>query len=877
MIGKKSFVGLLPGILGIVLTAATFPDVTAASAALKCTIEPTRNARLSACVPSVVIPRIAPPPTIDGTLAPDEWRGAALVNRFLVPMTTKRAAPPTTMWLAVDGRNLYAAARCTVAAGAKLKTDVHKHDAEIWQDDSLEFFFQPDTARSVYYQFVVNPAGVFLDYRLSYGKSGLVDTDRQWSSAAEIRTSRESRAWTLEMAVPLSELGIAPHGVKVIRLNLCRNDFTEGERLATWIYMPVSNYHRLADYGIGICTFDRPRDARLNMNEVRGWGSGELVRVTDKRLAVLLPNGCQTTARVTLPDQLFSDTEVFLEPAIRVIGDDGKPGEPLGLGRFRLTSSQPLTISLSGLEPGDYRLDIGARAPGLALSQDVRIAARTPSIAPQIVGPVVLDERDWTAPDKVARSENVERELGPELLLKTEFKAPVLAFEPTTDETITCMTEFNGKLYVGSCTAPSATDTGSVFTYDVGLDLWDKAFQVNEQGLVQMKVYGDRLYIPGYDANDGDWDLGNIYIHDGKSWVERRTVPRAIHIYGLAKHRGRIYVSADILDAPPEGVPFQQALSKDMLQIYGRVVSSDDEGMTWREEYRGPEPGQDVGFMTVFDEKIVLNARGDLIICDGQKWVPLGLNPNVLCVYDYAVDGKTLLLATSLGLAFYDGRQFRLSDFGRLSLRAVARYGRSWVMAGYYVWRPLGGHGPGGTGYPEVKDGTSITPLRSVVEVVPAGTLDVDIGGTDRESKQVEQVTWMEPAEVCVSCAVCRGRVYLGTHPTGRLLALPVAAEGTLDSVPRRIEEAGQLRLWWQGETPRGTSIRFQVRSAPTVAELEGKPFVGPNGSEGSYFERQGETVSFPAPGFLQYRVVLKTTSPARSPYLREVVFTRSD
>ncbi|MCJ7751003.1 MAG: hypothetical protein MUQ65_07890, partial [Armatimonadetes bacterium] len=223
-------------------------------------------------------------------------------------------------------------------------------------------------------------------------------------------------------------------------------------------------------------------------------------------------------------------------------------------------------------------------------------------------GPVVLDDQDWRGPDLVAEADGIEHNLISSLLLYTEMAEPVFLFDPTDDETVTTITDFHGKLYLGSCPHPSETDTGSVFTYDPETHIWEKVFQVNEQGLVRLEVYGDRLYIPGYDANDGDWDLGNIYVHDGESWVEHRTVPRAVHIYGRAVSRGRIYVSADVFEEPPPGKSVEEAYKEDLLGIYGRVMSSADGGLTWREEHRGQDVGQDVGFMTVFDDRLIVNA-----------------------------------------------------------------------------------------------------------------------------------------------------------------------------------------------------------------------------------------------------------------------------
>lgn len=492
---------------------------------------------------------------------------------------------------------------------------------------------------------------------------------------------------------------------------------------------------------------------------------------------------------------------------------------------------------------------------------------------------VVLDNSDWRSPGLVASAEGIEHEMLPSLLLKTEFEKPVFLFDPTADETITCIADFEGKLYLGSCTKPAMTDTGSVFTYDPETNEWEKVFQVNEQGLVRLEVYGDRLYIPGYDANDGGWDLGNIYLHDGETWVEHRTVPRAVHIYGLAVYKDRIYVSADIFDEPPPGKTVEEASEEGLIPIYGRVVSSGDGGQTWREEYRGPHEGQDVGFMTVFEDKLVLNAHGDLLLFDGGSWERLGLNPNALVVLDYCDAGDVLLLGTSVGLCAFDGEKLRPLDtsWGMGNhVRAVRRFGTRWVVVSNFITGGTLRHGPGGTGYMYLKDEEE-KPFASWLKVIPdllfraTVLLHQDAQRQIEERKPQEWVRWVHCGEMLVSAHAFAGRLFFGTHPEGRVLVLPVVRGGTLESTWRAVSRQGQYLLSWEAATPPGTSCRFQVRSASTLDTLASAPFVGPDGEASSVFEESGTEFEVAEPGLLQYRVLLETDDPALTPYLKRV------
>jgi len=389
---------------------------------------------------------------------------------------------------------------------------------------------------------------------------------------------------------------------------------------------------------------------------------------------------------------------------------------------------------------------------------------------------------------------------------------------------------------------------------------------------VRLEVYGDRLYIPGPDANDGGWEYGNVYLHDGSSWVERRTVPRAIHLHGLAVYRNRIYVSADVMDPPPDGMSVEDAWEKGLIECYGRVLSSGDDGLTWREEYRSPSPMPGIGLLTAFGEKLVLDAYGDLIVFDGGRWQPLGLNPNALIVLDWAPAGDTLLASTSLGLCALQGERFRrfgYIPFGEQT-RAAVQFGDVWAILQNFVagGRPVGA--TNASAYPDLRDDASRP--HSVLRLFPASRLDDLLAERvpGREFSQV--VTAVRCPGLAVSAHAFRGRLYLGTHPEGRVLVLPVVPEGVLDSAPRPVSAAGDYVLTWEAATPPGTSCRLQVRTASTPAELEKQPFIGPDGTAATCFEVSGATVRVARPGFVQYRVLLKTENPALSPYLKRVV-----
>jgi hypothetical protein len=508
-------------------------------------------------------------------------------------------------------------------------------------------------------------------------------------------------------------------------------------------------------------------------------------------------------------------------------------------------------------------------------------------VSEMIPARTLFDDRSWQSPGAVASATNVEMSVSPNVLLKTRMASPVRLFDPTDDETITCMTDFKGKLYLGSCTRPGETTTGSIFSYDPDLHKWKKAYQVSEQGITQLVVHEGMLYVPGYDAAivpeydafDASWELGNMYLFDGNKWIRRRTVPRAVHIYGLTVYRDRIYLSAAIFD---EGLKGDNSESK--VALYGRVVSSGDKGLTWREEYNTQISGQKVGLITTFKDQLVLNAFGDLVVSKGHEWHALNpQNASYLYVLDFAAAHDYLLLGTPFGLCYYDGNRYwrsgLLSDRGRI--RGIARLGNYWVVTSSS--QHAIGHGPGGMyNYPE-PNGQVLKYKGHHIWFLHKDLLARDARGEridflEELTRKRLQLRPMQP-DLPTSCHAFRGRVYIGTHPEGRVSVLPVSPQGSFESTARAIPVAATCRLHWVAATPVGTSIRFQIRTAETKAALADASYVGPDHTQKSWFTKPGARVTVAQPGFLQYRVMMETRDPALTPYLKQVTLTslRSD
>jgi len=103
----------------------------------------------------------------------------------------------TEAWLSYDDSFLYVAARCHEPLLRDLLIDVTARDGDVQKDDSIEILFDTNHDKKSFHHFAVNPEGILFDAR---------NFDAKWNSTAKVVTSKEEGAWTVEMAIPLSEI-----------------------------------------------------------------------------------------------------------------------------------------------------------------------------------------------------------------------------------------------------------------------------------------------------------------------------------------------------------------------------------------------------------------------------------------------------------------------------------------------------------------------------------------------------------------------------------------------------------------------------------------------------------------------------------------------
>lgn len=200
---------------------------------------PVVNAFLKANRPTTRAGRVDHAPVVDGRLDDGIWQRPPDAQEFIEMNTLGKPSVPTVCWVAHDDQNLYVALRCTEPRMDRLKVDAKDRDGQVWTDDAVEVFVDTNRDRKTYYHFIVNAAGVVLD---ANGR------DTAYNANLQVATAVEPEAWTVELAIPWTELNLAalPNS-KLMGLQLVRHRAQTDEILQ---FPPVNGpNHRPAFFG----------------------------------------------------------------------------------------------------------------------------------------------------------------------------------------------------------------------------------------------------------------------------------------------------------------------------------------------------------------------------------------------------------------------------------------------------------------------------------------------------------------------------------------------------------------------------------------------------------------------------------------------------
>ena len=176
-------------------------------------------------VPVALCARVEQAPTVDGRLDDAAWRQCEPLTPFVKLDGTGPANQQTEVRLCWDGSSLFLGCELLESEMGKLQAEETPPDSgQLFRNDCVEIFVQPDPAIGEYFHLVASAAGSTYD---AIARGGPIDWTPEWS----VQVSRGTDRWFLEAAVLLGQirLGEVREG-QTIRFNVCREEKPHDEQ-----------------------------------------------------------------------------------------------------------------------------------------------------------------------------------------------------------------------------------------------------------------------------------------------------------------------------------------------------------------------------------------------------------------------------------------------------------------------------------------------------------------------------------------------------------------------------------------------------------------------------------------------------------------------
>ncbi len=178
--------------------------------------------------------RTSASPVIDGVLDDACWPACERAGEFFDTSRGVPAAQPTEVRVCFDDENVYVAFECFEERMDAVSAAISQRDAgEMFEvDDCVAVLFDTYHDQRSCYAFAANMAGTRLDLRIAdAGESQELAWDAVWDVAAH----RYDDRWTVEFAIPMSELRFVPGESLVWGAEFLRHTTTSREDVR-WVH-----------------------------------------------------------------------------------------------------------------------------------------------------------------------------------------------------------------------------------------------------------------------------------------------------------------------------------------------------------------------------------------------------------------------------------------------------------------------------------------------------------------------------------------------------------------------------------------------------------------------------------------------------------------
>ena len=167
------------------------------------------------------------PPVIDGDPSDACWTGCTPVSE-LHAAYDERVEGGTEFSFACDSDNLYLSAICFDPDMVNMTANIEERDGAVYGEDCVGYFFQPNPDETTVYQIYVNPLGTVFDQMITFDETMWYTADREWDGEYEVATKRTDNRWSVEVRIPLDQMGGDIETFPVWRTNFRRKQARTG-------------------------------------------------------------------------------------------------------------------------------------------------------------------------------------------------------------------------------------------------------------------------------------------------------------------------------------------------------------------------------------------------------------------------------------------------------------------------------------------------------------------------------------------------------------------------------------------------------------------------------------------------------------------------
>jgi hypothetical protein len=183
---------------------------------------------------------------IDGKLDEAGWRDGQWFADFEEVGTGDAPSVKTQAAIRFDAANLYYGVICHEPEIGKLKMVATERDKRVWGDDCVELFLDVTGKRTDYVHVIVNPKGTVYDARHTGGGER---KDVGWNADTRVATKIGDDRWTVEMAMPLADLGLGWHS-RTGRWSMLATRVRRTQKDAEMLtHIPGGGFHNPKSYG----------------------------------------------------------------------------------------------------------------------------------------------------------------------------------------------------------------------------------------------------------------------------------------------------------------------------------------------------------------------------------------------------------------------------------------------------------------------------------------------------------------------------------------------------------------------------------------------------------------------------------------------------